>query len=408
MNKRVVVTGGSAITPLGSDWETIRARLKEERNGVVRMDEWDRYNGLNTKLAAPAVWTAPKYPRKKTRGMGRVANMAVHTADMALQDAGLIDNSVLTEGETGVSFGSSTGNVDALLDFYAMLTNDEVQGITATTYIRSMPQTCAVNIGVFFGLKGRILTSNTACTSGSISIGHGFESIRDGKQKVMVCGGAEELNPANAAVFDTLFATSTRNDSPETTPAPFDKDRDGLVIGEGAGTLVLEEMEHARSRGAHIYAELVGFGTNTDGAHITQPNRGTMEIALRLALESAGMGADEIDYVNGHGTATQHGDIAESHATAACFGRPVPYSTLKSYMGHTLGGCGAIEAWLSIQMMNEGWIAPNLNLGELDPECAELDYIGAGGREMSPRTIMSNNFAFGGINTSLIFKKWEE
>lgn len=407
MNKRVVVTGGAAITPLGSDWETIEAALRAKENAVVHMSEWDRYDGLNTRLAAPADWKAPKYSRKKTRGMGRVSYMAVHATEMALEKAGLLDHPILTSGKAGISYGSSTGNVDALLDFYSMLTDDKVQGITATTYIKSMPQTCAVNIGVFFGLTGRMLTSNTACTSGSISIGLGFESIREGKQTVMLCGGAEEMGPANAAVFDTLFATSTRNDAPKSSPSPFDKDRDGLVIGEGAGTLVLEEYEHAKARGAKIYAELVGFGTNTDGVHITQPNKETMEQALHLALESGGLKADDIDYVNGHGTATQHGDIAESQATRNCFKRKIPYSTLKSYFGHTLGACGAIESWLTINMMNNGWIAPNLNLNELDSNCGDLDYIQEDGRDFNPEYAMCNNFAFGGINTSLIFKKWD-
>ena len=409
MNKtRVVITGGAVISPLGSEHDEIEKSLRLRQNRIQRMDDWGIFKGLHTRLAAPAVWNPPEYPRKKTRGMGRVALMAVHSAEMALQQAGLLGQSVLMDGATGVSFGSSSGNVEALLDFYSMLIYHEVKGISATTYIRSMPQTCAVNIGVFFGLTGRLLTTNTACTAGSLSIGLGYETIKEGKQKIMICGGAEELNPAMAAVFDTLFATSTRNDETSLTPRPFDKNRDGLVVGEGAGSVILEELEHARSRGARIYAEVVGFGTNTDGVHITQPNKRTMEIALKLALESAQLSPDDIDYVNGHGTATEHGDIAESQATLSCFGRAVPYSTLKSYIGHTLGACGAIETWLAINMMNRGWIAPNLNLDSLDPACAELDYITGEGRDMKPRHIMCNNFAFGGINTSLILKAWEE
>lgn len=407
MKRRVVITGGAVISPLGSSWDIIEGNLKQKKNKIVRMDEWDRYKRLHTRLAAPADWLPPKYPRKKVRGMGRVALMAVNSADMALENAGLLGHPVLKSGDAGVSFGSSTGNVDALLDFFSMLTDDDLQGISATTYIRSMAQTCAVNIGVFFGLKGRLLTTNTACTAGSQSIGLAFETIQEGKQKVMICGGAEELNPTGAAVFDTLFATSVKNDNPESSPAPFDKDRDGLVIGEGAGTLILEELEHAKARGASIIAEVVGFGTNTDGAHITQPNKDTMEIALRLALDSANLKPDDIDYINGHGTATQHGDVAESQATMSCFNRKVPYSTLKSYIGHTLGACGAIESWVSINMMNSGWIAPNLNLNSLDPECGELGYIKGEGLNIDAKYIMCNNFAFGGINTSLIFRKWE-
>ena len=407
MTKRVVVTGGSAITPIGSSWETIEKNLLARRNGVVRMSEWDKYPHLNTRLAAPAPFDDPGYPRKKTRGMGRVALMAVKSAETALADAGLLGNSDLQSGACGVSFGSSTGNVDALLDYYSMLVVNDVQRITATTYIRSMPQTCAVNIGIFFGLNGRLLTTNTACTSGSLSIGMGYEAIRFGMQKLMVCGGADELSPTSSAVFDTLFATSVRNASPHLTPRPYDRDRDGLVIGEGAGVLVLEELEHAQERDARIYAEVAGFGTNTDGDHITQPNKTTMEIALRLALESGGVSPDEVDYVDGHGTGTAYGDIAESWATYNCFRRPVPISSQKSYMGHTLGACGAIEAWLAIRMMDSGWFAPNINLDNVDPDCAPLHYVTDRGLTLNARYVMSNNFAFGGINTSLIFKRWQ-
>jgi len=407
VTKRVVVTGGSAITPIGSNWETIQKNLLAKRNGVVRMSEWDKYPHLNTRLAAPAPFDDPGYPRKNTRGMGRVALMAVKSAETALAEAGLLGNSELQSGACGVSFGSSTGNVDALLDYYSMLVVNDVRRITATTYIRSMPQTCAVNIGIFFGLNGRLLTTNTACTSGSLSIGMGYEAIRFGMQKLMVCGGADELSPTSSAVFDTLFATSVRNASPHLTPRPYDRDRDGLVIGEGAGVLILEELEHAQERGARIYAEVAGFGTNTDGDHITQPNKTTMEIALRLALESGGISPDEVDYVDGHGTGTAYGDIAESWATYNCFRRPVPISSQKSYMGHTLGACGAIEAWLAIRMMESGWFAPNINLDNVDPDCAPLNYVTDRGLTLNARYVMSNNFAFGGINTSLIFKRWQ-
>jgi len=407
LNNRIVVTGGSVLTPIGHDWPTIEKNLRQKKSGIVRMDEWKKYRHLNTNLAAPIQWTQPEYSRKKTRGMGKVALMAVNSSERAIQHAGLLDSPELINGETGVSYGSSTGNVDALLDFYSMLTTNDIQGITATTYIRSMPQTCAVNIALFFGLTGRLLTSNTACTAGSLAIGLGFEAIKYGHQKIMVCGSAEELNPTGSAVFDTLYATSTRNDTPHLTPRPFDKDRDGLVIGEGAGTIILEELNHALERGAKIYAEIIGFGTNTDGNHITQPNKKTMEIAMRLALKNAGLDPSRIDYVNGHGTATQRGDIAESHATYNCFGRAIPINTQKGYIGHTLGACGAIESWLAINMMNNDWFAPNLNLDHVDPACAPLDYITGEGRDMHVTYLMCNNFAFGGINTSLIFRRWE-
>ena len=407
MNRRVVVTGGSIISALGNEWDEIFASLKQKKNKIKYMPEWEKYQGMNTRLACPVDFKAPDFPRKKTRGMGRIALMAVTSADNALKDAGLYESPELKAGRCGVSYGSSAGSIDSLLDFYSMLITNTANKISATTYIKMMPQTCAANISVFYGLTGRLITTNTACTSGSMSIGYAFENVRNGYQDIMLAGGAEELSPADSAVFDVLFAASGLNDKPELTPKAYDKNRDGLVIGEGSGTIILEEYEHAVARGAKIYAEMVGFGTNTDGTHITQPNKATMRKAMELALESAGLAPDKIGYVNTHGTATLAGDVAESHATYEVFGGKVPVSTIKNYIGHTLGACGVIEAWTAINMMREGWFAPNINLTEVDPACAPLDYIIGDGRETKVEYIMSNNFAFGGINTSLIFKRFK-
>jgi 3-oxoacyl-[acyl-carrier-protein] synthase II len=405
MQKRVVITGGSIVSALGSEWPDIMAKLKAGKNCVRYMEEWERYARMNTKLAAPADFIMPDYPRKKTRGLGRVAKLALVSADKALAHAGISpDDPELKNGRCGVAYGSSMGSVDSIMDFYSMLVMDDIANMTATTYIKAMPQTCAANIGVFFGITGRIITTNTACTSSSQAIGFAYETIQRGIQDIMLAGGAEELSPADAAVFDTLFAASSKNDTPEKTPAAYDKNRDGLVVGEGAGTLILEEYEHAVKRGANIIAEIAGFGTNTDGTHITQPNRSTMGIAMKLALEDAQIDPAVIAYVNTHGTATDAGDVAESWATVDIFKRPVPASTLKSYIGHTLGACGVIEAWIAINMMKEKWFCPNLNLKELDPLCGPLDYITGDGRNIDGEYIMSNNFAFGGVNTSLIFR----
>jgi 3-oxoacyl-[acyl-carrier-protein] synthase II len=268
-----------------------------------------------------------------------------------------------------------------------------------------MPHTTAVNAGLFLGVRGRVITTSSACTSGSQAIGYGFEAIRHGYQDVMICGGAEELCAAEVAVFDTLFATSTKNSTPELTPKPFDKNRDGLVIGEGAGAVILEEYEHAVKRGAPILAEVVGFYTNCDATHITQPNRETMQICIEGALAMAGVKPSDIGYISAHGTGTSRGDIAETQATAAVFGDKTPISGLKSYFGHTLGACGAVEAYLTVRMMREGWFAPNLNLEEPDPACGALDYIRGEARRIDTDLVMSNNFAFGGINTSLVFRR---
>ncbi|WJG20576.1 beta-ketoacyl-ACP synthase [Vibrio furnissii] len=409
MSRRVVVTGMSGITAFGNDWHTIEPKLRDCQNATQYMPSYEQYEGLNTKLAAPVMgFELPKhYKRKQVRGMGRVSQLATVATENALMQAGLIGHDVLTNGETGIAYGSSTGSTDAIGAFGVMLNEKTTKAITATTYVQMMPHTAAVNVGLFFGLRGRVIPTSSACTSGSQAIGYAYEAIKHGYQTVMVAGGGEELCPTESAVFDTLFATSLRNDAPKTTPRPYDSERDGLVIGEGAGTLVLEEYEHAKARGAKIYAEIIGFASNCDAAHVTQPQMETMQICMEMALRDAQLDPAKIGYVSAHGTATDRGDIAESNATANALGK-VPISSLKSYFGHTLGACGAIEAWLSLEMMHTGWFHPTLNLDHLDPQCGDLDYITGSGREMNIDYVMSNNFAFGGINTSIIFKRHAE
>ncbi|WP_028115240.1 beta-ketoacyl-ACP synthase [Ferrimonas senticii] len=403
--KRVVITGMAGISPLGQDWPTTFTRLQQYRNAVVPMPSWDKFERMNTRLAAPAQFSKPShYARKAVRAMGRVSLMATRATELALAQAGLLDDPLIQTGCMGVAYGSSTGSTDPIRVFGNMLQSGDMTGVTATSYIQMMAHTTAVNIGVFFGLKGRVHTTSSACTSGSQAIGYAFEAIRSGKQTLMVAGGAEELCPSEAAVFDTLFATSICNDQPQSTPRPFDAQRDGLVIGEGACSLILEERDHAIARGATIYAEIVGFGTNSDGSHVTEPNQATMAIAMQQALDDANLSAEAIGYVCAHGTATDKGDVAESQATALVLGHK-PISSLKSYVGHTLGACGALEAWWSIEMMRANWFAPTLNLTEVDPRCGDLDYLRGEGRHLDCEWIMSNNFAFGGINTSLIFKR---
>lgn len=403
--KRVVVTGMSGITAFGDNWEAISSQLKAGKNAVKFMPEWEQCEGLRTSLAAPVDYQFPKLPRKKIRSMGRVSLLATCATQKALEEAGLLEHEALTNGDTGIAYGSSSGSTRTIPVFGDLIKGGPMTGFTSTSYVEMMSHTAPVNMGVFFGIKGRIIPTSSACTSGSQGIGYAYEAIKYGRQKAMIAGGAEELCITQGAVFDSLFATSVKNGAPETTPKPFDKERDGLVIGEGAATLILEEYEHAKARNAPILAEVIGFGCNSDGAHVTQPQKETMAVAMQLALKDADISADDIGYVSAHGTATDRGDVAESHATRDVFKRPVPISSLKSYFGHTLGACGAIEAWLSIEMMRNNWYAPTVNLLEQDPECAELDYITETDRQMDHQMIMSNNFAFGGINTSLIFKR---
>lgn len=408
MGRRVVVTGVAGFSPIGNDWPSIRARLAARDNGVRHMEAWDVYDGLNTRLGAPVEdFSLPKhYHRRAIRSMGRGARMATRASELALIDAGLLDDPLVSSGRMGIAYGASAGEPDAVADFGNMLINKSTDGLNANSYIRMMSHTAPVNIGVFLGVRGRIHTTSSACTSGSQGIGYAYEAIRFARQTAMIAGGCEELSASEAAVFDTLFATSTQNDTPEATPRPFDANRDGLVIGEGAGSLILEEMTHAEARGAPIYAELVGFGTNSDGRHVTQPDAAMMEQAIRLALDDANITPEDIGYVSAHGTATSRGDIAESLATRAVFGEDIPISAFKSFTGHTLGACGALEAWTAIEMMREGWFHATANLENVDPECAQLDYLTGDGRRLDCDYIMSNNFAFGGINTSLIFRRW--
>ncbi len=405
--RRVVVTGMGGVSALGEDWPTIRARMEKGETAVRTMHEWDRFHGINTRLAAPVLGFSvdDRYPRKKTRTMGPVSKMAVYATEKALNDAALLNDPFVRSGRVGIAYGSSFGSPAPVIAFAELMTQGTSKTLNATSYIQMMSHTAAVNIGLYYGVTGRIIPTSSACTSGSQAIGYAYEAIKWGKADAMIAGGAEELDVTESAVFDTLFATSTRNDRPHTSPRPYDRDRDGLVIGEGATTLILEERERAVARGATIHAEVLGFACNSDGNHVTQPQAGTMEIALRMALEDAGLEPSAIGFVNGHGTATDWGDIAETAATHAVFGKRAPIHSLKSYFGHSLGACGALEAWLGIEMMREGWFAHTANLENVDERCAELDYIMGEGRKIETEFLMSNNFAFGGINTSLVFRR---
>lgn len=410
MSRRVVITGMAAISTLGRNQEEILQSLRAGKNTTRHIEDWDTIQGLRSHLFAPLQGYKPPtdFTRKQTRTMSSVSLMATDCTREAIRDAGLEGSEVLTNGRTGVAYGSCSGSLSAMRGCVTLLEDRSTRDMNSTTYIKMMGQTIAVNLSLFFGTRGRLINSSTACTSGSVSIGMAYEAILMGRQDVMLAGGAEAGNVVQTAVFDTLFATSSSNDKPDSVPAPFDADRDGLVLGEGACTLVLEELEHALARGARIYAELVSYGTNTDGMHITSPNASTMKNAMQEALDLAGLKPEQIGYVSMHGTGTQNGDVAETEATRTVFPTPIPASSLKGYTGHTLGACGALESMVSIMMMREGWFHPNLNLVNIDPKCYGVDFITGEGRCLNPEYVMNNNFAFGGINTSLIFRKWQD
>lgn len=403
--RRVVVTGVGVVSPIGNSLDAVSTSLRQQQHGIVCMPEWDQYSHLKTRLAAPVVGVdGAAFPRTTLRTVGRVGLLALSATDAAITDAGL-DTTYLRSGKVGLAYGSTNGSSAAVEDFaMRVFPTKSLLGLPASSYLKFMSHTCAANLAMHFGIQGRIVSTCAACVSGSQGIGYGYEAIKFGMQEAMICGGAEELHFTHAGVFDVMFATSTRyNDRPACSPRPFDAARDGLVVGEGAATLVLESLDSASARGAHIYAEVLGFGTNCDGGHLTNPSAEGMAGAIRLALADAQLAPAAIDYVNAHGTATELGDIAESVATLAVLGSDVPVSSTKSYCGHTLGAAGSIEAVFCLAMLRDGFVPPTRNLEHVDPRCAPLHYVRDDVRSGSLQRVMSNNFAFGGINTSLVF-----
>jgi len=408
LTRRVVVTGMAGVTAMGGDWPEIERGMRAGEVGTRYIEEWDKLGDLTCKVGAPADWFKHEgyYPRQKQRSMGRVAVIAVDSVERALRHAGLLDEPVLKGGRAGVACGSSFGSTAPIRDFVAFLETGKAGALNATSYIRMMAHTTPVNISVVYGLTGRVITTSSACTSGSQGVGYGFETIRNNLADIMVVGGSEEFCPSMAMVFDRLYATSAgANDTPKQACKPFDATRDGMVVGEGGGFLILEEREHALARGATPLAEVVGFATNCDGAHISHPEQATQARVMREAMVTAGIGKEQVGFISGHGTATVAGDVVESQATREVYGDRVPFHTLKGHFGHSLGACGGIEAWLGVEMLRSGWVSPIANFRERDPRCAELDFIGAGGRNIDAEYFVSNNFAFGGVNTSLVFKR---
>lgn len=402
--RRVYVTGIGLCTPIGNSLDEVSHALRNGEHGIRHMTEWHDMANMFTRLGAPARPIDIPWPRAATRGMGRVGLLALSATDQALAHAGLSPD-LLRSPRTGVSYGSTQGSSSALEAFcMQVFAHRDLKGLKASDYIKFMTHTCAANLAIHHGIRGRIIPTCSACTSGSQGIGYGYEAIHTGRQDAMICGGAEELHVLHAGVFDLMYATSTRyNDRPDEAPRPFDAERDGLVVGEGAATLILESEDHCRARGGRPIAEIIGYGTTCDGQHITSPSVDGMASAMRLALEDAGLTAADIDHVNAHATATEIGDRCESEAMHRIYGDRVPVSSTKGFTGHTLGACGAIESAFCLAMMRDGFLAPNRNLTRIDPACAALDYV-LTPRPARPRVIVNNNFAFAGINTSLIFR----
>jgi 3-oxoacyl-[acyl-carrier-protein] synthase II len=404
--KRVVITGIGVVSPFGNGLPVLMKGIAEGRSMVRRMEGWEQYIGLRSLVGAPVELRDEKLiPRRMRRSMGRMSIFAAQAADEAVADAGI----TLADEDrwrVGCVIGSTMGSAKSINDaFELMLPNKDLSRLNSTMFFQCMSHTAAVNVAQYLGLNGTIMAPAAACASGLQAIGAGYDLIRLGRQDVLLCGGAEELHPTVTGSFDILFATSTKyNDTPRMTPRPFDRDRDGLVCGEGSGLVVLEDYDRAIRRKAKIYAEITGYSTTANGLHVSRSNKESMVHCMRQAMSDAGVKADEIDYVSAHATATIQGDQEEAEAIGEVFGPTVPVSSLKGYIGHTLGASGPIELAASLAMMEQGVIYPTLNLDTVGPECAGVHHV------MQPlkkqiTTVLKNGFAFGGINAALVCRK---
>ncbi len=411
MERRVVITACSAITPIGHGKAQIVESLLKGVSGIKPLRE----DQLVSRFIHSKVYGTVDYPidydfkRQYRKTMGPVAYYACQVAKEVLEQSGLPQD-FITSGNMGVAFGSIHGSPTVQRDIYKVFfeAKDKAayQSIGAVDYLKSMVHTTAVNITKMFGITGRVISSGTACTTSSQSIGYGYEAVKYGLQEAMLCGGADEYDTITVAVFDNLLACSTAfNSEPSRTPRPFDKLRDGLVVAEGAGAVMLEEYEHAKKRGAQILAEVIGFACNNNGGDLILPNLDGITKTLKLGLQNAKINASDVDLVSAHATATKMGDIIEAQAISAAFGDNPYVIALKSYLGHTMAACGAIETILPIYMMQDGFIAPTLNLEEIDERCAMIKHVQKVLQE-PVKTVAVQNFAFGGVNTILLIRKF--
>jgi 3-oxoacyl-[acyl-carrier-protein] synthase II len=392
-------------SPIGNSPQEIVKSLKERRSGISIMPEWQTIKGLRTRVAGLCHIEGEEesIPRQYRRSMGRVAMLAALSAIDAVKSSGLSEEEIASQ-TCGVSYGSTEGSVRSQMEYIGnMIQNRSLEGIPPSWYLKCMSHTCAGNLSVLFHTRGPFIASCPACVSGSQGIGFGYEAIKAGRADIMITGGADEVDILSAAVFDLMMATSSNyNDRPSETPRPFDEKRDGLVVAEGAATLILEEYERAKNRGAPIFGEIEGFWTNASGVHLTNSDARSMEECLLAALKDAGRSPDEIQHVSAHATGTTHGDEIEATVTHKIYGPDVPTASIKGYMGHTMGACGAIEAIATLLMMREGFIASTLNLEKPDPALPPLNHVIGESRGQRFRLAACNNFAFGGVNTSLV------
>ena len=413
MRHRVVVTGMGAVTPLGLDVPSTWSALLAGRSGAAPITRFDT-EGFETKIACEVKGFDPgQYlDRKEARRMDRYTHYAIAAAGEALRDA-MLSVTPDNADDIGIIVGSGIGGIETLGQQFKVFFDKGPARISPFLCTMMIGNMAAGHASIVFGMRGPNYGTVSACASGAHAIGDAFETVRRGAIPVMLAGGAEApVVPIGIGSFNSMRALSTRNDAPERASRPFDADRDGFVIGEGAGILVLEELDHARARGARIHGEIIGYGATGDACHVTAPAEGGAGAAkaMRHALSEARVSVDAIDYVNAHGTSTPLNDSAETTAIKQVFGQrshDVPVSSTKSMTGHLLGAAGAVEAIVCLLSIRDAVVPPTINLDRPAPDC-DLDYVPHVARKHAVRTALSNSLGFGGHNAALVVRAWDE
>ncbi|WP_082727072.1 beta-ketoacyl-ACP synthase II [Paenibacillus riograndensis] len=412
MNHRVVVTGMGVITSLGTDLDTFWDNLMSGKSGVSTVDTFD-VSEYTTKIAASVKDFDPeaRFGRKEARKMDRFVQFAVAAGEDALKDSGLVIGEGIDAERIGVSVGSGIGGLGTWEDNHNLLLEKGPKRVSPFFIPMMIANMGSGQLSISLGAKGPNTTTVTACATGSHSIGESFRLIQRGDADAMICGGSEAtIRPTGMAGFCAMRAMSTHNEEPEKASRPFDIDRDGFVMGEGAGILILESLEHAEKRGAKIYAEVIGYGLSADAHHMTEPDPDGAARCIKMAIRDAGIAPEEIDYINAHGTSTPVGDKSETSAVKKALGDhayKVAISSTKSMTGHLLGAAGGVEAIICGLSLQKGMIAPTINLDNPDPEC-DLDYVPNVPRKADLNIVMSNSFGFGGHNATVILKKYNQ
>ena len=413
MKRRVVVTGLGLVTAVGNDVPTTWQSLLDGKSGADYIKKFDA-SGFSVKFACEVKDFDPLsfLDKKEARRMGAFTHFALAAADEAVKNSGLVIDESNAE-MVGTYISSGIGDFWAIEREHEKLLTSGPDRVSPFFIVSAIVNLASGNVSIRHGAKGPNSATATACSAGAHAIGDSFRLIERGDADAMICGGAESaITPMSVAGFASMRALSTRNDDPKTASRPFDLERDGFVIGEGAGILILEELEFAKRRGANILAEIVGYGMSGDAFHVTMPDEtGSGAIAvMQRALKDAGISPDSIDYINAHGTSTPYNDKFETLAIKKVFGErayKIPVSSTKSMTGHALGAAGGLEAVFSVKVLNENVVPPTINYKTPDPDC-DLDYVPNEAREHSAEYVLSNNFGFGGTNACLIFKKYSE